>query len=331
MEGLKLTDGHMPRPKLLITRKWPEKAEARAARDYEVRLDAGDRLMSSAELIEAAKDCDALIPTVTDRLDAATIAALPASVKIIATASVGYDHIDVAAAAARGITVTNTPDVLTEATAEIAILLMLGAARGASVAERMLRQGEWKHWSPTGMLGIEVSGKRMAVLGMGRIGQSVARKARAFGMEIHYHNRHPLTGVAAKDAIYHETPDSLFRVADVLSINCASTPETRGLVNAERLALLPDEAVLVNSARGDIVDDEALIAGLKAGRPAAAGLDVYNNEPNFHRGYLELGNVFLLPHLGSATLRTRTAMAERALDNIDAFFAGRTPRDAVAA
>ena len=321
----------MARPTILITRKWPDQAQARAADSYEVRLNEDDRLMTTDELVRAAQGCDALLPTVTDRLDAAAINALPASIKIIATASVGYDHIDIAAAQARGIAVTNTPDVLTEATAEIAILLMLGAARGAPVAERMLRQGDWKSWSPTGMLGIEVSGKRMAILGMGRIGKSVARKARAFGMEIHYHNRRALDPGEAEGAIFHETADSLFKVADVLSINCASTPETRGLVNADRLALLPDDAVLVNTARGDIVDDEALIAGLKTGRPAAAGLDVFNNEPNFHRGYLELGNVFLLPHLGSATLSTRTAMAERALDNLDAFFKGNKPGDLVTA
>ncbi|MGX1196088.1 2-hydroxyacid dehydrogenase [Parvibaculum sp. MBR-TMA-1.3b-4.2] len=321
----------MARPTILITRKWPDRAQARAADSYEVRLNEDDRLITTDELVRAAQGCDALLPTVTDRLDAAAINALPASIKIIATASVGYDHIDIAAAQARGIAVTNTPDVLTEATAEIAILLMLGAARGATVAERMLRQGEWKSWSPTGMLGIEVSGKRMAILGMGRIGKSVARKARAFGMEIHYHNRRPLDPGEAEGAIFHETADSLFKVADVLSINCASTPETRGLVNADRLALLPDDAVLVNTARGDIVDDEALIAGLKTGRPAAAGLDVFNNEPNFHRGYLELGNVFLLPHLGSATLSTRTAMAERALDNLDAFFKENKPGDLVTA
>lgn len=321
----------MARPTILITRKWPAQAQARAADTYDVRLNEDDRLMATDELVEAAQGCDALLPTVTDRLDAAAINALPASVKVIATASVGYDHIDIAAAQARGIAVTNTPDVLTEATAEIAILLMLGAARGASTAERMLRQGEWKSWSPIGMLGIEVSGKRMAILGMGRIGKSVARKARAFGMEIHYHNRHPLDAREAEGAIFHEKPDALFKVADVLSINCASTPETRGLVNAERLALLPDDAVLVNTARGDIVDDDALIAGLKAGRPAAAGLDVFNNEPHFHKGYLDLPNAFLLPHLGSATLSTRTAMAERALDNLDAFFAGNRPGDLVTA
>ena len=321
----------MPRPKLLITRKWPDKAQARATRDYETDLNGEDRLMTPAELAEAAKGYDALMPTVTDRLDAAAIDALPSSIKIIATASVGYDHIDVAAATARGIAVTNTPDVLTEATAEIAILLMLGAARSATVATRTLRQGEWKSWSPTGMLGIEVSGKRMGILGMGRIGKSVARKARAFGMEIHYHNRRPLDASEAEGAVFHDTPDELFKVADVLSVNCASTPETRGLVNEARLALLPDDAVLVNTARGDIVDDKALIAGLRAGRPAAAGLDVFNNEPDFDKTYLDLDNTFLLPHLGSATLKTRTAMAERALDNLDAFFAGDTPGDLVTA
>ncbi len=236
---------------------------------------------------------------------------------------------DIPAATARGIAVTNTPDVLTGATAEIALLLMLGAARGATSAISTLRKGEWNKWSPTGMLGIELSGKRLGILGFGRIGRATAARARAFGMEIHYHSRHRVSPELEEGAIYHADSASLFRVSDVLSIHCASTPETRGLVNRDTLALLPPGAILVNTARGDIVDDEALIEALASGRIAAAGLDVFNNEPNFHPGYLALSNAFLLPHLGSATRETRNAMGFRALDNLDAFFAGKTPPDQV--
>ena len=319
----------MPRPRLLITRKLPAAVEARAGRDYDATLNMDDRLMSRDELLAAAMGMDGILATVTDRLDAGVIAALPESIGIISTFSVGYDHIAISAAAARSISVTNTPDVLTDATAEIALLLMLGAARGAPSGEAAIREGRWKNWAPTGMLGRELSGKRLGILGLGRIGQATATRARAFGMEIHYHNRHRLPASEAAGANYHADIAGLFRVSDVLSIHCASTPQTHRIVNREMLALLPPGAVLVNTARGDIIDDDALIEALASGRVAAAGLDVYSNEPDIHPGYLGLPNVFLLPHLGSATLETRNAMGFRALDNLDAFFGGRTPRDLV--
>lgn len=319
----------MSRPPILLTRKLPPDVEARAARDYEAELNSGDLLYTREELLARAANKEALLATVTDRIDAKLIAALPQSIRVIATFSVGYDHIDVAAAAARNITVTNTPDVLTDATAEIAMLLMLGAARGAAAGAATIREGRWKNWAPTGMLGREISGKRLGILGLGRIGQATARRARAFGMTIHYHNRKRLASDVEEGAIYHEDVASLFRSSDILSIHCASTPETRRIVNAETLALLPPGAIVVNTARGDIVDDDALIAVLASGRIAAAGLDVFNNEPNLHPGYLGLPNAFLLPHLGSATLETRNAMGFRALDNLDDFFAGRSPRDRV--
>lgn len=319
----------MSRPRILVTRKLPPDVEARAARDYDATLNPDDRLYSHDDLAAYAANMDGILVTVTDKIDAKLIAALPESVRVIATFSVGYDHIDVAAATARGIVVTNTPDVLTDATAEIAMLLMLGAARGAASGGAIIRDGRWKNWAPTGMLGREISGKRLGILGLGRIGQAVAHRARAFGMTIHYHNRSRLDAPEECGAIYHEDIASLFRISDVLSIHCASTPETRRIVNAETLRLLPADAIVVNTARGDIVDDDALIGALASGRLAAAGLDVFNNEPNLHPGYLGLPNVFLLPHLGSATMETRNAMGFRALDNLDAFFAGHVPRDRV--
>jgi glyoxylate reductase len=321
----------MSRPRILLTRKLPPDVETRAARDYEADINPDDCLYTRDELLARAADKDCLLVTVTDRIDAKLIAALPASIRVIATFSVGYDHIDVAAAAARNIVVTNTPDVLTDATAEIAMLLMLGAARGAAAGSATIRDGQWKSWAPTGMLGREITGKRLGILGLGRIGQAVAHRARAFGMTIHYHSRNRLRADAEDDAIFHADAASLFRVSDILSIHCASTPETRGLINRETLALFPPGAIVVNTARGDIVDDDALIEALASDRITAAGLDVFNNEPNLHPGYLGLPNTFLLPHLGSATLETRNAMGFRALDNLDAFFAGRAPRDQVRA
>ncbi|MDO9127344.1 MAG: D-glycerate dehydrogenase, partial [Parvibaculum sp.] len=285
----------MSRPRILVTRKLPGDVEARAARDYDALLNTGDCLLNRDDIVARAQGADGLLVTVTDRIDAALLAALPVSIRIVSTFSVGYDHIDIPAATARGIAVTNTPDVLTSATAEIALLLMLGAARGATSAISTLHNGAWNKWSPTGMLGIELSGKRLGILGFGRIGRATAARARAFGMEIHYHSRHRVAPELEEGAFYHADSASLFRVSDVLSIHCASTPETRGLVNRDTLALLPPNAIVVNTARGDIVDDEALIEALASRRIAAAGLDVFNNEPNFHPGYLALSNAFLLP------------------------------------
>lgn len=317
------------RPKILVTRKLPPTVEARLAQIFEARLNPADHLLTVDELAAGAEGCDGLLITPADRMDAARIAGLPASIRVMATFSVGFDHIDVPAAKARGITVTNTPDVLTDATADIAMLLLLGAARGAHWGERMVRENKWANWTPTAPLGLDVSGRRLGILGMGRIGQATAKRARAFGMAIHYWNRKPVAGEDALGAIWHPTLEALLPNCDFLSIHCASNAETRGLINARTLALLPAHAVLVNTARGDIVEDEALISALKAGRIAAAGLDVYRNEPNIDPRYRELENAFLLPHLGSATLGTRTAMGMRATDNLEAFFRGERPRDAL--
>ena len=318
------------KPVVLVGRKLPEAVEARLARDYQPRLNPDDRLYTGEELIALAEGAAAVLPCHTEHLTAELIAQLPQSVRAICNYSVGVDHVDLAAAKARGIIVTNTPDVLSDATAEIAILLMLGAARRASEGERLVRSATWKDWSPSFMVGRQVTGKRLGVVGMGRVGQVVARRARGFEMEIHYHNRRRLDAAAEAGAVYHESLDSLLGVSDVLSLNCPSTPESKGLMNAERLAKLPDGAIVINTARGALVNDEDLIAALASGKLAAAGLDVYNNEPDIHPGYRELENVFLLPHIGSATLETRDAMGFRALDNLDAIFAGREPGDRVA-
>ena len=318
------------RPLVLVGRKLPQAVEARLQRDYEVRLNADDRLYDSDQLVALAEGADAILPCHTEHLSAAVIGRLPDSLRIIANMSVGVDHVDLAAAKDRGIVVTNTPDVLSDATAEVAILLLLGAARRASEGERLVRAGQWRDWSPAFMVGTQVTGKRLGVVGMGRVGQVVARRARGLDMEIHYHNRRRLAPEQEAGAIFHESLESLLPQVDFLSLNCPATPETQGLLDARRIALLPDGAIVVNTARGAIVDDEALIAALKSGKLAAAGLDVFNNEPQLNPGYLELANTFLLPHIGSATRETRDAMGFRACDNLDAFFAGREPGDRVA-
>ncbi|MGF7161218.1 glyoxylate reductase [Rhodoligotrophos appendicifer] len=317
------------RPRLLVSRKLPQDVETRIEQSYDARLNATDTLYRADELIEHAENCGGLLVTPTDKLTGEVIRRLPASVKIIATFSVGFDHIDVAAATERGIRVTNTPDVLTDATADIALLLILGAARGASWGDRTVRENRWGPWTPTGPLGVQVTGKRLGIYGMGRIGQAVARRARAFDMTIHYHSRHALPQPLEQGARYHATLDEMLPQCDFLSINCASTPETRSSIDADRIALLPDGAIIVNSARGDIIDDDALINALQSGKLAAAGLDVFKGEPDIDPRYRSLETAFLLPHLGSATLDTRIAMGMRALDNLDEFFAGKRPKDSL--
>jgi lactate dehydrogenase-like 2-hydroxyacid dehydrogenase len=315
-------------PRLLVTRRLPQEVEARLAQAFDAQFNADDHPMSEAEILGAAQDRDALLITPMDKSFAtSTIAKLPSSVKIVATFSVGYEHVDIAAARDRNIAVTNTPDVLTDATADIALLLILGAARGAYWGERMVREDRWTSWSPTAPLGFDVSGRRLGILGMGRIGQAVAKRAQAFDMELHYHNRRPVAPDLAHGARYHADLDDMLPHCDFLSVNCASTPETRGIVNETLIAKLPDGAIIVNSARGDIIDDDSLIKGLTSGKLAAAGLDVFRNEPKIDPRYRTLDNVFLLPHLGSATRDTRIAMGMRAADNLDAFFAGRKPAD----
>lgn len=315
---------------VLVSRKLPQAVEERLARDYDARFNAEDKVYSSDELVKLAAGADAIIPCHTEKLSAEVIARLPSSVRAICSFSVGYDHIDLDAAKARGIFVTNTPEVLSDATAEIAVLLMLAAARRAHEGERQIRTDTWADWSATYQLGIQVTGKRLGILGMGRVGRIMARRARGFDMQIHYYNRHRLSPEVEQGAVYHDSVEGLLPHSDVLSIHCPATPETHHLVNAHRIALLPDEAIVVNTARGAVVDDDALIAALRAGKLFAAGLDVFNDEPNIDPRYRELENAFLLPHVGSATRETRDAMGFRALDNLDAIVSGGEPRDRLA-
>jgi len=318
------------KPVILVTRKLPDAVEERLKRDYNPILNPDDTLYTSDEIIARAKDADAILPCHTEKFTAGVISRLPERIKAIANYSVGYDHVDTNAAKARGLIVTNTPDVLSDATAEVTIMLMLGAARRASEGERLVRTREWKDWSPSFMVGTQVTGKRLGIVGFGRVGQVVAKRARGFDMEIHYHNRRQVSPELEKGAVYHATPEDLMPYCDFLSLHCVASPETTGLLNAERIALLPDGAIVVNASRGVVIDDDALIAALKSGKLTAAGLDVFNNEPDIRPEYRELSNVFLMPHIGSSTKETRDAMGFRALDNLDAVFAGKEPRDRVA-
>ncbi len=320
------------KPILLVTRRLPPDVEARIRRDYRAELNERDAVWGADDLVARSREseADAILTCGTETFTRDVIERLPDRLKIVATFSVGYDHIDVAAARDRGLVVTNTPDVLTDATADITMLCLLGAARQAQNAERILREGRWGRWGATDMLGLEVTGKRLGIYGMGRIGRAVARRARGFDMEIHYSNRNRLPPEREQGAIYHADADEMLPRCDFLSTNCPGSAETSHFVNARRIALLPDGAVVVNTARGSVIEDDSLIAALQSGKLAAAGLDVFEGEPNLDARYLALPNVFLLPHIGSATIETRNAMGFRALDNLDAWFAGHAPRDRVA-
>jgi lactate dehydrogenase-like 2-hydroxyacid dehydrogenase len=317
-----------PKPTVFVTRKLPTAVEDRLQRDYEARLNPNDRLYSRDEIVERARGAQAILPCHTEHFSADVVQRLPDEVKIIANFSVGYDHVDVEAARSKGIVVTNTPDVLSDATAELTMMLMIGAARRAGEGEKLVRERLWRDWSPAFMVGTQVTGKRLGILGMGRVGQVVARRARGFDMQIHYHDLRPLPGT--DEGVYHEALDNMLPNCDFLSLHCNVTPATRGIIDARRLALLPDGAILINAARGALVDDDALIDALRSGKLRAAGIDAYNNEPNVDPRLTVLPNTFLMPHIGSATRETRDAMGFRALDNLDAFFAGREPRDRVA-
>jgi len=319
----------MTKSALLITVRLPEAVKARAAQAFEVRFATTDILRTGAAIADLADGMDAILTSTIERLDAATIAALPASVRAIGTFSAGYDHIDIAAARSRGIAVCNTPDVLSVATAEIGMLLILGAARRVGEGERLLRAGNWKGWSPDLLIGMQLSDKRLGILGMGSIGRNLARMARGFGMEIHYRNRTRLPPEQELGAIHHTSDDSFLVACDVLSINAPGGAATRHWLNAARIARLPRGAVVVNTARGSLVDDAALIAALKSGHVGYAGLDVFEGEPNFNPGYLDLPNALLLPHMGSSTREAREAMGMYALDGIAAVLAGRTPPNLV--
>ena len=320
------------RPSLVVTRRLPAAVEQQLTREFDARLNPDDRALSAAELQAALTSADALLPTVTDRLTAQVLQVEPLRTKILANFGVGFNHIDVAAAKARGLVVTNTPDVLTDDTADDAVMLMLMVARRAGEGERHVRAGAWTGWRPTHLLGTKVTGKTLGLIGIGRIGRAVARRAHhGFGMHVIFHDPHPPSPevVAELGAEAKRTVEEVLREADFVSLHSPATPETHHLIDASRLALMKPSAFLINTARGDIVDEAALVAALKAGRIAGAALDVFEHEPQVSPELLTLENVVLLPHLGSATQETRVAMGLRALENLKAFFAGTAPRDRV--
>lgn len=315
------------KPVLWLPRRVSDATVARARESYDVILNEADDVSTADEIVAMSARVDAMMPCHSEIFSADVVARLDPRLKILANHSVGTDHCDLAALKARGIAVTNTPDVLSDATAEIAMLLMLGAARRAVEGDRLVRTGAWDFWSPSFMVGKQVSGARIAIVGMGRVGQAFAKKARGFDMEIHYYNRNRLPEDKESGATYHSSLDSLLPLADFLSLHCPATPETKNLLNADTIARLPQGSVVVNTARGALVDETALIAALKSGHIAAAGLDCFVKEPGGNPAFSEFENVFMLPHVGSATVHTRDAMGFRALDNLDAFFAGKPPKD----
>ena len=305
--------------KILITRKLISASEEYAKRVFSVELNKEDKPLTSNELISRSNDCDGILTSITDILDLNTISRLSDKVKIISNFAVGFGNIDIEAAKKKNIIVTNTPDVLTDATAEIAILVLLGAARRAKEGIQWANKKDWK-WSADFLLGKQLTGSRLGILGMGRIGRAVADRARAFGMKIHYYNRSRLDKSLEKDSIYHDSLKSLLSVSEFFSINCPATKETKHIINKETIKYFPNGAVITNSARGDMIDDDAMVNALKNGKIFSLGLDVYNGEPNIHPEYLTLPNVFVLPHLGSSTIKTRTAMGDLAVSNLEEFF-----------
>ena len=305
--------------KILVTRKLLRSCEEKAQEIFEATFNLNDELYSQKKLIEMSNGCDGILSALTDKLDADTINQLPDSIKIISNFAVGFGNIDLEAAKKKGITVTNTPDVLTDATAEIGVLLILGACRRASEGIEKAREGGWV-WSADLLIGKQLTGTRLGILGMGRIGQKIAKVAKSLGMIIHYHNRSKLSEEKEQGAVYHKTLKDLLSVSDVLSICCPASKETIDMINKETIEYLPKGAVVTNVARGDIVEDEAMIDALNRRKIYAVGLDVYKNEPNLNPGYLKHPSAFILPHLGSATKETRTAMANLAIDNLEEFF-----------
>jgi glyoxylate reductase len=305
--------------KVFVARKLLRSNEKRMSEIWDAKLNSEDKVYSQSELIELSRDCDGILCSIVDKFDAETINKLSDKVKIISNFAVGFGNIDIKAAMNKNIIVTNTPDVLTDATAEIAILILLGAARRATEGRKWVDKKNWT-WSADFLIGKQLTDSRLGILGMGRIGQALAERAKSFGMKIHYHNRKKLPPNLEKGAIYHESLKSLISISDFFSINCPTTEETKKIINEETLSYFLNGAVIINSARGDMIDDEAMINALKSGKVFALGLDVYNGEPDIHPQYLKLDNVFILPHLGSATEKTRFAMADLAISNIEEYF-----------
>lgn len=323
------------KPLVVITRKLPDQVETRMRELFDARLVVEDRPMSQPELVAAVKEADVLVPTITDRIDAALIAQAGPNLKLIANFGNGVDHIDVGAAAKKGMTVTNTPNVLTEDTADMTMGLLLTVPRRLTEGANILKSdGKWVGWSPTWMLGRRIWGKRLGIVGMGRIGTAVARRAKAFGLSIHYHNRNRVAPVIEDEleATYWESLDQMLARMDIISVNCPSTPATFHLLSARRLALMQPSAYIVNTARGDIIDEDALIQMLQDGKLAGAGLDVFEHEPAVNPKLVKLvdkGKVVLLPHMGSATIEGRIDMGEKVIINIRTFFDGHRPPDRV--
>ncbi|MGO1080884.1 2-hydroxyacid dehydrogenase [Inquilinus sp. CA228] len=319
------------RPLVIVTRKLPDVIETRMMELFETRLNHDDVALDREQMAAAMGEADVLVPTVTDRIDAELLAQSGPQLKLIASFGTGVDHIDLGAARARGLTVTNTPGVLTEDTADMTMALILSVARRLAEGERLVRGGQWTGWSPTGMLGARLGGKRLGIIGMGRIGQAVARRARAFGLSVHYHNRnrvHPEVE-AELDATFWPSLDQMLSRMDIVSVNCPRTPATFHLLSSRRLKLLRRDALIVNTSRGEVIDETALAQMLKQGELAGAGLDVFEREPNVNPKLLKLANVVLLPHMGSATLEGRIDMGQKVIVNIRSFVDGHVPPDRV--
>ncbi|MGC6517344.1 MAG: 2-hydroxyacid dehydrogenase [Candidatus Puniceispirillaceae bacterium] len=319
------------KPIIILTRQLPDSVETRMRELFNAQLNESDKAFTRDELIEAVQNCDVLVPTVTDVIDKDIIEAAGPKLKLIASFGVGVDHIDLAAAHEKGITVTNTPGVLTEDTADVVMSLILSVPRRIAEGDVRARSGQWTGWSPTGMLGRRINGKRLGIVGMGNIGEAVARRARGFGMSIHYHNRKPVHPKLESEleATFWESLDQMLPRMDIVSVNCPSTPATQNLLSRDRLSLLQPHAYLVNCARGDVIDEEALIDLLANNGIAGAGLDVYQNEPDIPERLRHLKNTVLLPHIGSATIEGRQDMGQKVIINIQTFIDGHTPPDRV--
>ncbi len=319
------------KPLVVVTRKLPDPIETRMMELFQVKLNLDDKPLGQAELIAAAKEADVLVPTVTDRIDSAVLSQAGPKLRLIASFGTGVDHIDLATARQRGITVTNTPGVLTEDTADMTMALILAVPRRLAEGERLIRSGNWSGWGPTTMLGHRIWGKRLGIIGMGRIGTAVARRARGFGLAIHYHNRKPVHPdlETELEATYWESLDQMLARMDIISINCPHTPATYHLLSARRLKLLQRQTYIVNTSRGEVIDENALTRMLEKGEIAGAGLDVFEHEPAVNPRLLRLDNVCLLPHMGSATMEGRIDMGEKVIINIKTFADGHRPPDRV--
>ncbi|MEQ8698483.1 MAG: D-glycerate dehydrogenase [Bauldia litoralis] len=319
------------KPVVVVTRKLPDPIETRMMELFDTRLNRDDRPLTREDLVEACKSADVLVPTVTDRIDKGVLAQAGPRLRLIASFGTGVDHIDLATARERGITVTNTPGVLTEDTADMTMALILAVSRRLSEGERLIREGKWQGWGPTTMLGHRIWGKRLGIVGMGRIGSAVARRARGFGLSVHYHNRRRIdeSVEAELEATYWESLDQMLAHMDVVSVNCPHTPATFHLLSARRLKLMKPHAIIVNTARGEVIDENALVRMLSKGELAGAGLDVFEHEPAVSPKLLDLENVVLLPHMGSATIEGRIDMGEKVIINIKTFIDGHKPPDRV--